>query len=125
MRDPNRIDKFCDELKTIWHQVPDWRFGQLINNVTHAWNVARNSCPIFYAEDDEFFRFMNEYLRRLKMKVEVGDKLRILIMHGEPQYTGKEGTIEYIDDAGQIHGTWGGCALIPGEDVWEIINESK
>ena len=51
----------------------------------------------------------------------VGDKLRIIEMSGEPQYTGKEGTVEYIDDAGQIHGNWGGCALIPGEDIWELI----
>ena len=52
----------------------------------------------------------------------VGDKLRIVIMQGEPEYTGKEGIVEHIDDAGQIHGTWGGCALIPDEDAWEIIN---
>ena len=54
-------------------------------------------------------------------KVKIGDKLRIIIMQGEPQYTGKEGIVEYIDDAGQIHGTWGGCALIPDEDEFEII----
>ena len=51
----------------------------------------------------------------------IGDKIRIIYMNGEPQYTGKEGIVEYIDDAKQIHGTWGGCALIPGEDSWEII----
>jgi len=56
------------------------------------------------------------------MSVKVGDKVRIINMSGEPQYTGREGIVEYIDDAGQIHGSWGGCALIPGEDVWEIIN---
>ena len=54
--------------------------------------------------------------------VKVGDKIRIIYMSGEPQYTDKEGIVEYIDDAEQIHGTWGGCALIPGEDEWEIIN---
>ena len=59
------------------------------------------------------------------MKIKVGDKIRIIHMEGEPQYIGKEGTVEYIDDAEQIHGSWGGCALIPEEDVWEIINESK
>ena len=53
----------------------------------------------------------------------LGDKIRIIYMSGEPQYTGKEGTVEYIDDAGQIHGTWGGCALIPNEDEWVIVNE--
>ena len=36
MRDPNRIDKFCDQLKAIWHQVPDWRFGQLMENMLHV-----------------------------------------------------------------------------------------
>ena len=60
------------------------------------------------------------------MKVEIGYTLRIYSMKCEPQYSGKVGTVEHIDDAGQIHGTWGGCALIPGEDKFEIVmNENK
>ena len=55
-------------------------------------------------------------------KVKIGDKIRIVVMQGEPQYTGREGIVQYIDDAGGIHGSWGGCALLEG-DVWEIINE--
>ena len=51
----------------------------------------------------------------------VGDKIRIINMEGEPQYTGREGIIEYIDDAGQYHGSWGGLAVLPDEDEWEII----
>jgi len=51
----------------------------------------------------------------------VGDKIRILNMDGEPDYTGRIGTVTYIDDAGQIHGTWGGCALIPECDDWMIL----
>ena len=58
------------------------------------------------------------------MKIKVGDKVRIIIMQDEHQYTGKEGPVEYIDDAGQIHGTWGGCALIPGEDAWELLDNN-
>ena len=58
------------------------------------------------------------------MKVKVGDKLRIIMMQDEPQYTGKEGIVQYIDDAGQIHGSWGGCALIPDEDSWELIDNN-
>lgn len=54
------------------------------------------------------------------MSVKVGDKIRIIIMQGESQYTGKEGIVEYIDDAGGVHGTWGGLALLEG-DQWEII----
>ena len=52
------------------------------------------------------------------MKVQIGDKIKIIEMNGEPQYTGKEGIIERIDDAGQIHGSWGGCALIPECDIF-------
>ena len=54
----------------------------------------------------------------------VGDKLRIVYMEGEPQYCGKIGVVTLIDDAGQVHGTWGGCALIPGEDVWELLDNN-
>lgn len=56
------------------------------------------------------------------MNVKIGDKIRIIYMDGEPQYTGAEGEIISIDDMGQIHGTWGGCALIPEADQFEIIS---
>jgi len=53
--------------------------------------------------------------------VKIGDKIKILYMDGEPQYTNKEGEVTLIDDAGQIHGTWGGCAIIPEIDEFEVI----
>ena len=56
------------------------------------------------------------------MKVQIGDRIRIIYMDGEPQYTGKEGIVTRIDDANQIHGDWGGCALIPNVDKFEVIN---
>lgn len=55
------------------------------------------------------------------MNVKIGDKIRIIYMDGEPQYSGKEGTVTHIDDAGQIHTTAGGCAIIPGVDEFEVI----
>ena len=55
--------------------------------------------------------------------IKVGDKIRIIYMNGEPQYSGKTGIVEYIDDIGQIHGSWGGCALIPGVDEYEVIED--
>lgn len=51
----------------------------------------------------------------------VGQKVRIINMEGEPSYKGKTGEIEHIDDIGQLHGTWGGLALIPATDEFEII----
>lgn len=59
------------------------------------------------------------------MEVKVGDKIRIIHMDGEPQYTGKEGVVDRIDDAGQIHTTAGGCAIIPGIDKFEIIKDDE
>ena len=53
----------------------------------------------------------------------VGDKIKIINMEGEPQYTGKEGVIKLIDGIGQLHGTWGGCAVIPEADDFVVIDE--
>lgn len=55
--------------------------------------------------------------------VEIGDTIRIDYMEGEPDYTGREGIVKSIDDAGQIHGTFGGCAVIPGIDSFTIIKK--
>ena len=59
------------------------------------------------------------------MLIEIGDKIRIIEMKGEPQYTGKEGTVTFIDGIGQVHGTWGGCAVIPTHDTYEIIEKGE
>ena len=53
----------------------------------------------------------------------VGQKIRIIDMDGEPHYTGREGVITHIDDMGQLHGTWGGLAVVPETDSYEIIKE--
>lgn len=55
------------------------------------------------------------------MRVNVGDTIRIIEMQGEPQYAGREGVVRSIDDMGQLHGDWGGLAIIPGEDQFELI----
>ena len=54
-------------------------------------------------------------------KVQIGDTIKIIKMDGEPQYTNREGVVTHIDDAGQIHGTWGGCAIIPEVDTYIIL----
>jgi len=58
----------------------------------------------------------------------VGDTIRIIHMDDcdgkdtqAQNYNGKTGEIEYIDDAGQLHGTWGGLAVLPDVDEFEII----
>ena len=36
-------------------------------------------------------------------------------------YNGRSGVVEYIDSLGQLHGTWGGLAIIPETDEFEVI----
>ena len=55
-------------------------------------------------------------------KANIGDTIKIIKMEGEPQYANREGIVTHIDDAGQIHGTWGGCAIIPWVDTYIIIS---
>ena len=57
------------------------------------------------------------------MTAKVGQKIRIVSMDGEPNYSGREGVIESIDSIGQLHGTWGGLAVIPETDSYEVIKE--
>lgn len=54
-------------------------------------------------------------------KVKKGDKIRITYMEGEVDYCPREGVIVHIDSIGQLHGTWGGLAVIPQVDRYELI----
>ncbi len=60
MRDPQRIDKFMDELGKLWREkVPDWRFGQLM------YNFLSSKGDPFYWEEDDFLKKFKEYLEGL------------------------------------------------------------
>lgn len=54
---------------------------------------------------------------------EVGDAIHIYHMFGFSEYNDTEGVVTHIDDMGQIYGTWGDLALVPGDD-YEIIEEN-
>lgn len=55
----------------------------------------------------------------------IGDRIRIIFMEGEPQYTGKEGIVEQFgkDPWGDdfMRGTWGGCSVYPKVDRFEVL----
>ena len=55
--------------------------------------------------------------------VKVGDKIRIISMEDirANEYNGKEGVVEHIDSIGQLHGTWGGLAVVPECDTFMVI----
>lgn len=61
--------------------------------------------------------------------VSVGNRIRIIKMDDKggkdkqaTAYNNREGVITKIDDSGQLHGTWGGLAVIPEKDVFIVLN---
>ena len=62
MRDPNRIDYYCDELAELWHKVPDWRMSQLMVNAMLAYH--NKFChDAFYTEDADFMNFLKDFIK--------------------------------------------------------------
>lgn len=62
MRDPNRIDTFCEEFKEMWHRVPDWRFGQLMCNFfDHIY--IRTGNDGFYMEDPDMLEYVRGFMK--------------------------------------------------------------
>lgn len=63
--------------------------------------------------------------------VKVGDTIKILWVDDcgydivVDSYIGREGVVQFIDSIGQLHGTWGGLAIIPGTDKFKVINNNE
>lgn len=94
VRDPARIKELLSLLEQIWNYVPDWRFNQLISNLqmafhqktkrgTLCFNYEKNpfgmlearqwAVDLFHIEDDEFIKFLKEYLEKLQKQYEKGE----------------------------------------------------
>lgn len=72
MRDPKRIDEFCEILKKVWHKVPDWRFGQLIEVLKRAIQKT----DIFYIEDDTMLDLLKVYFEEPDVTPEMVENLK-------------------------------------------------
>ena len=63
--------------------------------------------------------------------VKVGDTIKILWVDDcgydtvVNSYIGLEGIVQFIDSIGQLHGTWGGLAIIPCTDKFKVINNNE
>ena len=56
----------------------------------------------------------------------VGMRVICYEMYGEPQYTGRIGTVTHVDDMGQVHVNWdggGSLALISEQDSFAFFEE--
>lgn len=67
MRDINRIDEFCEVLKTEWKKAPDLRFGQFIGNLFSYVYTTTKKDP-FYLEDHEMCKHLQNYLNSIKIE---------------------------------------------------------
>ena len=57
MRDPKRISQMMNLIQRGWETVPDWRFGQLIENLRRYIGVD----DLFYIEDDKMVDMIAEF----------------------------------------------------------------
>ena len=59
MRDINRISRFMKMFESYWLMVPDWRFGQLIENLKRFSGKA----DLFYIEDYKFEELLKNFFK--------------------------------------------------------------
>lgn len=57
VRNPDRIPEILKELEQFWKQVPDWRLGQVISNLSYE--MTGNNDP-FYTEDDKLLALLKQ-----------------------------------------------------------------
>lgn len=76
------------------------------------------------------FGVKRQELEKLRKEYPAGTRVE-LIRLDDPYRTipaGTIGTVEFVDDAGQIHTSWennGSLALIPSVDQWERCDEGE
>ena len=63
MRDPKRIKELLNELEKFWNEVPDWRLGQIVSNLSRDCGYGTDP---FYIEDGEFLAKLKEYNQKIK-----------------------------------------------------------
>lgn len=81
MRDPKRIDKTLEVVRSYWHAFPDQRLGQLLHNAADFVGI-----DLFYVEDDVLIRGLEgAYFRRLT-PVKQDER----VQHEQPQLPGFE-----------------------------------
>lgn len=57
MRNMGRIPRMMEIIESYWIKVPDWRFGQLIENI----KIFSEKPDLFYVEDDEMIELFDEF----------------------------------------------------------------
>lgn len=72
MRNPERLDEFYDELKSLHRKYfPDWRFGQLMGNFL-SWFMSEKGVDPFFPEEGKMLEYIREYTRGTVLPQEDG-----------------------------------------------------
>lgn len=69
MRDPKRIKPLLAEIEKQWERFPDWRFGQLIENMKRFYDIN----DLFYIEDDKMLKLIENFMRKIELEKEKGE----------------------------------------------------
>ena len=74
-------------------------------------------------------QFNNRNMDDLRKRYPAGTRLELISMEGESDMPpGLRGTVEFVDDAGQIHLAWDngrGLALVPGTDSFRTLTPKE
>ena len=63
MRNPDRIPVILEQVRELWEQHPDWRFGQLVMNVMrHGIDHNPTFSESFTREDDPFQQQLSNFI---------------------------------------------------------------
>ena len=62
MRNSDRIPEVIKELEEFWKQVPDWRLGQVISNLSYE--LSGSNDP-FFIEDDWLLNILRSKNERI------------------------------------------------------------
>ena len=57
MRERARIPRTLEIIEYYWLKVPDWRFGQFIENVKQFSGIE----DLFFVEDDDLVKIISEF----------------------------------------------------------------
>ncbi len=64
-RDPKRIKRILEKIRILWENSPDQRLGQFLQNIFGS--TIRDQ-PIFFKEDDEIEKILDNLLNKKKIK---------------------------------------------------------
>lgn len=63
MRDPERIDKILNIIKSIWVSYPDLRLMQLLINTLPRDESGISGDYYYYMEDDNLLKYLKDFLK--------------------------------------------------------------